>query len=237
MDIYKITDEIPDEAHGKARGKAKDGARDEAKDGTREWKITNLKQGVKNPNRVNVFIDGKFEFSLDMAQVVELGVKVGLVISPEKLVKFKRASEYGKLYQRALEWVLTRPRSEREVRDYLKRKETKLVDSIVQQLISKGYVDDRRFAEFWVENRFVKKGVSRRRLMMELRQKGISQEIIDEVIDGRDESEEIRKMIMRKKNKYTEEKLMQYLCRQGFKYDKVKEVLDDYLSSSTSEGA
>ena len=85
-------------------------------------KITDLKQGVKNQNRVNVFVDGKYSFSLDIAQVVDLGVKVGKLVTPEELEELKKASEFGKLYQRALEWVLVRPRSERETNDYLYKK-------------------------------------------------------------------------------------------------------------------
>ena len=81
--------------------------------------ITNIKQGVKNPNRVNVFVDGKYAFSLDVAQVVDLKIKAGREISAEELARFKEASEYGKAYQRALEWVLVRPRSVGELRDYL----------------------------------------------------------------------------------------------------------------------
>ena len=84
--------------------------------------ITNLKQGVKNPNRVNVFVNSKYALSLDVAQVVDFGIKVGLEISEDELVELKNASEYGKLYQRTLEWVLVRPRSVRETRDYLLRK-------------------------------------------------------------------------------------------------------------------
>lgn len=223
--------------------------------------ITDLKQGVKNPNRVNVFVNGKYVLSLDVAQVVELGVKIGLKISSERLAELKRASEFGKLYQRALEKALTRPHSEREIRDYLMRKlkrsssETfapvvaqassedplqlsqeipgglrveysEFSEEILAQLVSKGYVDDRRFAEFWVENRFVKKGVSRRRLKMELMKKGVAREIIDEVLDGRNDEEELRKMIAKKRAKYSEpEKLMAYLVRQGFSYDLVRKMV------------
>ena len=85
-------------------------------------KITNLKQGVKNPNRVNVFVDDKYSFSLDVSQVVDFKLKVGLEITPEKLSELKNASDFGKLYQRTLEWVLVRPRSVRETRDYLYKK-------------------------------------------------------------------------------------------------------------------
>ena len=222
--------------------------------------ITNLKQGVKNPNRVNVFVNSKYALSLDVAQVVDLGVKVGLEISEAELAELKKASEYGKLYQRTLEWVLMRPRSVRETRDYLQRKlkntfrgpyatneernervspvttganervreeYSEFSNEIIQRLLDKKYLDDYRFAEWYVENRFVKKGVSKKRLKMELIKKGVAKEIIDEVIDERNDEEELRKMIARKRTKYDDEKLLAYLSRQGFSYDLIKRVLSE----------
>lgn len=223
--------------------------------------ITNLKQGVKNPNRVNVFVDGKFEFSLDITQVVDYKLKVGKELTAREFDELKKASEFGKLYQRALEWVLVRPRSIKETRDYLYKKlrlsasdafprarlygarsflvapagatnssadNSELIDTIVERLKAKKYLDDRRFAEFWVENRFVKKGVSRKRLQMELMKKGISREIIDEVLNARNDEEEILKIIVKKRTKYTDEKLIQYLCRQGFSYELVRNLVQTY---------
>ncbi|MBR2795986.1 RecX family transcriptional regulator [Candidatus Saccharibacteria bacterium] len=221
--------------------------------------ITNLKQGVKNPNRVNVFVDGKFEFSLDITQVVDYKLKVGKELTVKEFDELKKASEFGKLYQRTLEWVLTRPRSEKEVRDYLVRKlktsssgRSSLPSSrgsslrprsncgcpsedifqfsqaIIDRLITKGYLDDRKFAEWYVQNRFVKKGVSRKRLQMELMKKGISREIIDEVLNARNDEEEILKIIAKKRTKYTDEKLIQYLCRQGFSYELVRNLVQTY---------
>ena len=61
--------------------------------------VSDLKQGLKNPDRVNVFVDGKFLFSLDISQVVDYKLKVGKQISEEELDELKRASEFGKLYQ------------------------------------------------------------------------------------------------------------------------------------------
>ncbi|MBR3252812.1 RecX family transcriptional regulator [Candidatus Saccharibacteria bacterium] len=232
MDIYKTTDEDFREEEFFAD-------REEISDEF-ELVITDLRQGVKNPDRVNVFVNNQFSFSLDVSQVVDLGVKKGLTISPEQLEEFKKASEFGKLYQRTLEWVLTRPHSERETRDYLYKKiydkklDKSYIDRIIEKLEFKGYVDDRKFAEYYVENRFVKKGVSRRRLEMELMKKGVSSDIISEVFDdgGRDEKEEILKMIKRKRSKYdTDEKLISYLVRQGFSYSLVREVVE---SSSIS---
>ena len=212
-------------------------------------RITDLKQGVKNPNRVNVFVDGKFAFSLDVTQVVDFKIKVGSIISEDQLSEYKKASEFGKLYQRALEWALARPRSERETRDYLDRKArslssgalrgaspsltpsemtSDLPDKIIARLSSHGYLDDLVFARWYVENRFVKKGISQKRLKMELMKKGVSSEIIEEVLGARDDKEEILKIIAKKRAKYDDEKLIQYLCRQGFSWSLASELVRSY---------
>ncbi len=196
-------------------------------------KITALKQGVKNPDRVNVFVDDKFSFSLDVSQVVDFGIKVGMEVSDADVFEFKKASEFGKLYQRTLEWVLVRPRSIRETSDYLYKKifEKKLdknyIDRIIEKLEDKKYLDDYKFAEYYVENRFLKKGISLKRLKMELMKKGVSKDVIEEVLAGssRDEKEEILKVISKKRKKYDDEKLTVYLCRQGFPYDLVRELV------------
>lgn len=218
MEIYKLTDSVPIETAKKSGDKLT---------------ITDLKQGVKNANRVNVFVDGKFSFSLDIAQVVEMGVKVGRKISLSELTEFQKASEFGKLYQRALEWVLLRPRSERELVDYLNKKifEKKLdksyIDVILERMKEKKYVNDRKFAQYYVENRYVKKGISQKRLRMELKKKGVCDYVIDEVLDTRNDENEIRKIILKKQGKYDSEKLTVYLCRQGFSYDLVKRMIDE----------
>lgn len=268
MKIYKLSDAIPEEGSKKSA---------EDNDGLGKLeptlKITDIRQAVKNQNRVNIFVNGKYSFSLDIAQVVDLRIKVGREIAQEELDDFKKASEFGKAYQRALEWVLMRPRSERELRDYLKKREIRndakdkrrewerereiadLVakgedidaerlkkhllkskdkvkydfnDLIVSRLIERGYVDDLKFAEYYVENRFVEKGISKKRLKMELFKKGISSEIIDKVLDIRNDEEEILKIISKKRDKYDNEKLINYLVRQGFSYQQVQNLVQNY---------
>lgn len=201
------------------------------------YKITELKQGVRNPDRVNVFVDSKFLFSLDILQVVDFGVKVGLEISEDRLAELKKASEFGKLYQRVLEWVLMRPHSERECRDYLKRKifEKKLDDNYIDQIISKlrtkKYLDDYRFAEWYMEYLSEKKNYSLKRIEMELFKKGIKRDIIDEILEGSEvyDAEKLMEVIAKKRAKYPDdEKLIQYLCRQGFPFDLVRESVRSY---------
>ena len=94
-------------------------------------------------------------------------------------------------------------------------------------------MDDQKFAEWWVENRFVNKGVSSKRLRMELLKKGISNSVVDEVLDARDDDEEIMKIIAKKRARYADdEKLMAYLIRQGFPFELVKEKIRLYETDS-----
>ena len=260
MEIYKLSDEI--EEKGKTR-RGKQGVHSVAS----SFKVTTMKQGVKNPNRVNVFINGAFEFSLDLAQVVDYKLKIGKELSESEIAELKNASEFGKLYQRTLEWVLVKPRSVKEIRDYLSRKlrvsssdtlaparryggrfarslpvgrqwssedTSELSKKIIERLTTHNYIDDMKFAEWYVENRFMKKGVSKKRLKMELQKKGISSEIIDEVLDKRNDEEEIMKMIVKKRAKYDDEKLLMYLCRQGFSYSEAKEAMEKYSSGDSN---
>lgn len=216
------------------------------------YTITKLTPGVKDPNRVNVFLDGHFVLSLEINQVVDLGLKVHQSITKEKLQELQRASEFGKLYQRSLEWVLTRPHSVRETHDYLRRRQLKrkqlnrqrereekkplpefddeLINEVLTRLIDKGYLDNRKFAEFYVENRYLRKGIGHKRLRMELTKKGIDATMINQVFEKipRDEDEEIIKMIKKKRKKYNDFQLIGYLVRQGFSFYNAKTAVEQY---------
>jgi len=206
-------------------------------------RITALKIQLRDKDRVNVFVDGKYRFSLDITQVAELGIKTGAEYSEEELVELENESQFGKLYTRALEYALIRPRSQREMRDYLYRKtrdtRTKMGDikkgvsheltvRVFDRLFAKGYIDDEKFAAFWVENRNVRKGSSIRKLQSELQAKGVESSIIQRVLGDteRTDLDELRKVIAKKASRYeNEQKLMVYLARQGFRYDDIKEAL------------
>lgn len=212
-------------------------------------KVTNLSSQIRNPDRVNVSIDGKYRFSLDISQITELGVKVGREVSEEELAILETESLFGKLYSLALNYSFSRPHSVRELRDYLYRKtlttkiRTKkgevrerdgyspaLTTRVLEKLQHKGYVDDEKFARWWVETRNQVKGTSLRKLSAELRAKGVNGEIIDEVVASseRNDGNELAKIIAKKRAKYPDEqKLIAYLARQGFRYDDIQAALNE----------
>ena len=211
-------------------------------------KITDISLQSYDKNRVNVSVDGKYDFSLDISQVVDLGIKAGQVLSKEELASLKQESEFGKVYARVLEYVLMRPRSSSEVRDYLyrktlarkykNRKTGKLAEKpgvaktvaerVFAKLQARGYIDDQKFANWWVENRHQAKGVSMRKLRSELVAKGVVNVIIESAIaeSSRNDSSELAKFIAKKRRRYPDEqKFMQYLARQGFSFDDIKTAL------------
>lgn len=216
-------------------------------------KVTALKAQVRDKNRVNVFVDGSYRFSLEIAQVIDLGIKSGDEYTEEELLALEIESQYGKVYARTLEYVFVRPRSQRELRDYLRRKtfdkrdqkgmirkgiSPELADRVFQRLVDKGHLNDLSFASFWVENRNLRKGISTKKLKAELMTKGVSSQIIDEVLrqTDRDESSDIQSVIRRKAYKYPEErKFIEYLARQGFGYDTIKEGLEQFKEDKDTE--
>lgn len=203
-------------------------------------RITNISVQARDKSRVNISVDGKYRFSLDITQVADLGVRVGAEYTEEQLKHLEDESVFGKVYTRALEYALTRPRSQKELRDYLYRKtrdsrtkegavkkgvSKEVTARVYDRLTNKGYVNDENFARYWVENRQLRKGASRRKLQAELRAKGVDSSIITANLESteRSDAEEIQKVIHKKIARYEDEqKLIQYLVRQGFSYDDSK---------------
>lgn len=221
-------------------------------------KITAISAQRSSKNRVNISVDGAYRLSLDVYQVADLGIKVGSEFSEQELAALETESQFGKLYARALEYTMMRPHSAKEVRDYLWRKtrtikklkkpsdrqkakgdfESKVIeipgvsqpiaDRVFARLVEKGYIDDNKFARYWVENRNQTKGTSRRKLTNELRVKGVDPAIIESALaeTARSDEDELKKIIAKKQNKYSDQqKFIQYLARQGFSFDDIKSAL------------
>ncbi|HUC96728.1 MAG TPA: RecX family transcriptional regulator [Candidatus Saccharimonadales bacterium] len=207
-------------------------------------KITSINVQKRDNNRVNISVDGKYRFSLDTYQLIELGIKIGRVYDEDELVALEQESQFGKIYGRALEYCLMRPHSAREVRQYLYSKTRPKRDKageprpgvapeitarVFDRLTEKGYVDDQKFARYWIENRSLGKGISQRKLKSELMIKGVKDLTINQLLGEteRSDSEEIQKIISKKRPHYPDDKkLTAYLARLGFDYDEIKQAIN-----------
>ena len=197
-------------------------------------KITAVKQQVKRTDRYSVYLDGKYSFSLREAELIKLGLHSGQEISEEMLSEYRGESDFGKWYDKTLNLLSFRLRSEWELRDYLRRKDCppEISNKILNKLSDNGYLNDEQFAKRWVENRRLLKATSRRKLLMELKQKRIPSSIIDKVLaddkEETDEREVLRELVEKKRHRYPDRtKFIQYLARQGYSYDDIKSVLNE----------
>jgi regulatory protein len=195
-------------------------------------KVTNIKQQVKRQDRYSIYVDKKYVFSLSEAELLNIGIKIGQEFSPQELEELKQKAVLDKTYDRALNLISRRRRSEWELRDYLKRKDydEDVIQQTLNRLSEKSYVNDKTFAEAWVANRRLLKSTSKRRLQQELRQKRVPDEVIQDVLeaDETDEIEVLKDLIARKRkqSRYQDDlKLMQYLVRQGYSYGDIKTAL------------
>jgi regulatory protein len=195
-------------------------------------KITALKQQVKNPERVSIFVDERYSFSLSLDELVTHKLKKDQEVTEADVKRFKKISADGKLRGRALEWLMNRPHSEREFRDYLYRKkaEPDQINGLVDEFTQKGYLDNAKFAQ-WFSELQARRNKSDRQIKAELFKKGIGRELVAETLEqgGGDETARL-KLLIEKKSKLSRyqtdpQKLMQYLVAQGFSWQSVKQAL------------
>ena len=197
-------------------------------------KITAIKQQVKQQGRYSVFVEGKYSFSLSEGALLESKIAGGQELTEVQVRDFKKLSADDKVYNQALRYAAMRPRSTWEMESYLQRKKADplLSQQIVNKLIKIQLLNDLAFARSWIANRRLLKPVSHRRLVQELRQKRVPDEVAEAALaeDETDELTTLRELVARKRkqSKYQDDlKLMQFLARQGFNYDDIKSVLSE----------
>ena len=196
--------------------------------------ITAIKPQKKNPRRVNVYLDGEFAFGL--SKLIAAWLKVGQTLPEEKIASLQAEDERETVYQKALHFLSYRPRSTAEVRQNLNKRNVPeaLIEATLERLQRSGLVNDEAFARAWVENRSEFRPRSKSALKMELRRKGLDDEVIQSVLaEGVDEEalalQAARKYVRRLEARAERSrsgldrsefrlKLSGFLSRRGFSY-------------------
>lgn len=210
-------------------------------------KVTSVEVQKKNPKRFNIFLEGQFCFGADEDLVVSFRLLPGKEISPTDLEKILYEAEVGKLMERVYRLLNIRQRSEREVRDYLRKLSFQrkikgeeeisglIVEQLIERLRAKSLINDEEFAASWIDARRISKKKGDKAIKMELLQKGIDSRVIDRILnESQVDQEKLAKDALEKKlriwkNLPTEEfkkKATDFLLRRGFDYAVVKKVLE-----------
>lgn len=198
-------------------------------------RITAIEPQQKNPQRVNVYLDGEFAFGL--AGIVAAWLTVGQDLGDEKIASLKGEDAREVTYQKALHFLSFRPRSSAEVRQNLLKHgySESLIEETVNRLSEAGLVNDEAFARAWVENRNTFRPSGKPALRMELRRKGLSDEIVQSVLDTQVNEEVLALQAARKyarrlagqERPEFRQKLGGFLARRGFSYSVIAPVVSE----------
>ncbi len=203
--------------------------------------ITALRLQRGNKERVNLFLDGAYAFPLPAIDAAHL--RIGQQLSNQEIEELKATDLRSRGYNKMLRFLAVRPRSQAEVRRnlqiYRPRDGRRLSESQIEWIIARlhkhHYLDDQEFARFWVEQRNRFRPVAPRALRYELRQKGVTdsvaEEIINELSDAASACEAAARSRLIKWQDETNlnqfrKKMGGFLQRRGFGWDVAGDVID-----------
>lgn len=203
-------------------------------------KITRLKRGVRNTQKIAIYVDSKYTFSVLESILVDENLYIDREITEEDLDRIRDLSESLELKYKLINLISRRPRSEKEIQQYLTKQNIRNnSEKIIKILKDDGYIDDTKFAKWWIDQRVAFKNKSINEIRSELLGKGISSDIIEaaigdvELSDGEIKSikllAEKKKRLLVHKNLTTEqfnEKIIQYLLRKGFRWELIQKALE-----------
>lgn len=198
-------------------------------------KITDIKVAKGREKRVKVFLDGEPAFDLLAETALLEGLKAGQEIDRSRLDTLQSRDCFQRCLNAALRLLGYRPRSEAEIRQRLQRRgfDGEYLNKAIDRLKEQGLIDDIAFARFWKENRETFSPRSRRLTKMELRRKGLSSDIIEQVVVEIDDSESAYRSAVKRAprlmtNDYQDfrQRLGAYLGRRGFNYGIIKKITE-----------
>jgi len=198
-------------------------------------KITSIRFGRGRGKRVNVSLDGRLVFSLEAEVAVKEGLKMGQELSNDQIEALTRADHFHRCLNAAAHYLSYRPRSEFELRERLYRRgfNGDTAEAVLAKLKEQGLVDDIAFAQFWKQNRESLSPRSRWLTSLELKRKGVAEDIINQAVDMVDDEdcayraalEKARRLPMSDYQSFRR-RLGAYLKRRGFSYGVINNTVE-----------
>ena len=196
-------------------------------------KITALTRQKRNPDRINVYLDGVFAFGV--AAITAVSLRVGQTLTQSQIDSLQGTDLEEKAKNVAIRFIEYRPRSISETRQHLQKKEypEDVIERVLDRLAAVDLLNDTAFARYWVEQREAFKPRSRMALQQELRQKGIDRAVIETAVAELDELAAATQAAQAKARRWRtlpeqefNKKLAGFLQRRGFNYEIVREVTE-----------
>lgn len=188
--------------------------------------VTSIKVQKGNPGRVNVYVDHRYAFAVRLLEASQL--KEGQQLSQKEISRFKNADELHQAYRAAINFLIPRHRSQKETERHLKHKgfSPDKIDQTIERLRGETYLNDLEFSRIWLKSRQRRTPLSKSALKFELKQKGVDEKIIKEVLMGVDDNELARLCAEKKLRRLGnltpgdfKKRILSYLKGRGFSFE------------------
>lgn len=203
-------------------------------------KISEIKNQKRNRNRVSIYIDGRYAFSLGSDTFMRSDIHVGDEIEEKQIERLVKKDEFSRARDYAYTLISYRDRSEYEIRQRLLEKgfHQEVVREVFDSLKAQRLIDDKSFAGRWVENVLTSKPMGKMRVAYELKKKRIREEIILEACDERftpgTELRLARRAAEKRMNSLKgypsdikRRRLFRYLKNRGFDFEIIGEIMKE----------
>jgi regulatory protein len=208
--------------------------------------VTKVERQKKHPSRVSIHIDNQYAIGIHKEVLLQSGLRVGDQVSERTIDELKKQEELHKARESSLRLLSHRARSEKELRDRLKQKGLSLesITKVIGSFTQSGLVDDLEFARAFAHDKLLRKPMGRSMLTQQLRQKGISKEIIEQVLSevyermkedeyavelARNRFERFKSAFDGLEPMKQRKKLSDYLSRRGFAWETVAKAINEVL--------
>jgi len=197
-------------------------------------RITAIRTGRRAGKRVNIYLDGQFAFSLGSEVAVKQGLQVGQELPEHHMETLAETERHERCMSVANRFLSYRPRSEFELRERLQQRDfdPDIIKDTITELKTRGFVDDVAFARLWKENREFFSPRSKWLIGLELRRKGIAEDIIDNVVRGTDDGESAYQAGQSKVHRLPStdynvfrRRLGEFLKRRGYSYEVISNTI------------
>lgn len=208
-------------------------------------KISQIEPQKKKKDRYNIYLDGKFALGINSQLLLTYKLKIGQNLNDSEIKKIQSEEISAKLLDKALNFLSFRPRSEKEVRDFLAKKISKnenipfgeakesfAAESVTSKLKKYKYLNDKEFAAWWLSSRNRSNPRGRSLTKLELARKGIDKNIVESLIANGPQENVLAQRALAKKLKSWQKlgplelkkKVYQYLGSRGFTFEIIKET-------------
>lgn len=187
--------------------------------------------------KVHIYVDNQYSFTTDLNTFYSLNLHENEEIDEEKLTYIKEKVDFSYLYNSAIKILSLRAHSEKELKDKLLRKNraSYIVDDVIYKIKEQKYLDDQAFAVAYIKELFEQKKKSKNFILFKLKQKGISENVVHQILSEYDvdEKDRIKKIIEEKYGKIqindekNRRRIYNFLVRAGFDVGDILSALNE----------